>query len=47
MLVIKQLLVAIGFRSMKKYYVSQWLPATIWLPTFVLNRRKKLKQVYN
>ncbi len=36
-----------------KYYRSQWLPPAVWLPTFfkispfVLNRRKKLVQVWN
>lgn len=33
----------------KKYYGSQWLPATVWLPTFpkipcVFNKRRKSMQ---
>jgi len=37
----------------KKYYGSQWVWSTVWLPTFfkissfVFNRRKKLIQVWN
>ncbi len=35
MLVTKQLPIAIDFHSVgKKYYESQWLPSTIWVPTF-------------
>ncbi len=38
MLVTKQLTVAIDFHSMEKtYYESQWIPSTVWLPTFKVN----------
>ncbi len=45
---------AIHFHNMeKKYYGSQWLPSTVWLPIFfrisyfAVNRRKKLIQIWN
>ncbi len=54
MLVTKQMTVAIDVHIMeKKYYGSQWLPLTVWLPTFFKisslcsAEKKKLKQVWN
>ncbi len=34
MLVTKQLLVAIDCRNISPHTGSQWLPSTVWLPTF-------------
>ncbi len=49
----EQLPVAIDLNSMVgKNYGSQWLPSTVWLPTFfkissfVFDRRKKFMQVW-
>ncbi len=55
MQVYKQLMVVIYFHSMekKKYFRSQGLPSTLWLPAFfqisscVFKRRKKLVHVWN